>query len=364
MNTNMINKTVCGLLAAGAIVTCSTQAGEINEWLTAKGDVRFRFETIDKDGSETRERFRVRGRLAITGKASEKLKVGLRLASGSDDPVSTNQTLGDGFSSKGLQLDRAFLAYTLGEGASIEAGKIANPFESYKGLVWDSDLNPEGIALSYETDSLRTVLGGFAVEEEKSGDDIYLFGAQAVASAGDEVKGELGVSYYLYSDLQGEGVLVDEEDSFGNNSVEVLDDAGEVTGLNYVSDFSVFELFGKVSTKVADIPVALYADYILNTEADDDTGYLAGITIGKAKAVGSWQFDVNFRNVEADATIGAFSDSDAAGGGTDIETSRFQFKYQLAENLQFAATWFDGEQSANGNGTDYQRGQFDVIAKF
>ena len=101
-----------------------------------------------------------------------------------------------------------------------------------------------------------------------------------------------------------------------------------------------------------------------NTEADDDTGYLAGITIGKAKAVGSWQFDVNFRNVEADATIGAFSDSDAAGGGTDIETSRFQFKYQLAEKLQFAATWFDGEQSANGSGTDYQRGQFDVIAKF
>ena len=51
---------------------------------------------------------------------------------------------------------------------------------------------------------------------------------------------------------------------------------------------------------------------------------MAGATLGKAKDKGSWQFDYNYRDLEADAVVGAFSDSDFAGGGTGAEGHKLQ----------------------------------------
>ena len=72
--------------------------------LSFKGDLRYRFETIqddskkDADGEEyTRERNRIRARLGAEAKVNDNLKAGLELSTGQTDPVSGNQTLGDGF---------------------------------------------------------------------------------------------------------------------------------------------------------------------------------------------------------------------------------------------------------------------------
>ena len=61
-----------------------------------------------------------------------------------------------------------------------------------------------------------------------------------------------------------------------------------------------------------------------NDDADDlDTGYLAGFKLGKAKSKGSWQFQYQYEDLEADATLGAITDSDFMGGGTDGEGHKF-----------------------------------------
>ena len=78
--------------------------------ISLKGDLRLRHEIIDEDAKDTRNRTRLRARLSLQGTVNDEVDVHLRLASGSDDPVSTNQSLDDGFSSKDINLDLAYVA--------------------------------------------------------------------------------------------------------------------------------------------------------------------------------------------------------------------------------------------------------------
>ena len=41
-----------------------------------------------------------------------------------------------------------------------------------------------------------------------------------------------------------------------------------------------------------------------------------GATLNKAKDPGSWQFEYDYRDIQADAVVGKFNDSDFVGGGT------------------------------------------------
>ena len=102
---------------------------------------------IEKGDNDARHRHRIRARVGIYGQVNDFTKVGVQYATGSDDPVSTNQTLDNAFSSKDVRLDMAFLAMSPKKFPcmTITAGKFKNPF--YKAgkseLIWDSDWNPE-----------------------------------------------------------------------------------------------------------------------------------------------------------------------------------------------------------------------------
>jgi Putative porin len=76
------------------------------------GDFRYRYEYID-DGTSAKDRHRsrIRARLGLKAEVNDEWDFGLRVASGTADPVSTNQTLDEAFSSKPLWLDRAYFAY-------------------------------------------------------------------------------------------------------------------------------------------------------------------------------------------------------------------------------------------------------------
>ena len=66
------------------------------------GDFRYRYERIDPEGSDTRSRNRIRARANIRADVADNTEVGFGLATGGEDPVSTNQTLGGGGTSKGV----------------------------------------------------------------------------------------------------------------------------------------------------------------------------------------------------------------------------------------------------------------------
>ena len=77
------------------------------------------------------------------------------------------------------------------------------------------------------------------------------------------------------------------------------------------------------------------------------------------------QASVAYQELQADAVIGTFTDSDFGGGGTDASGFTIKGKYALADNFAFGGTLFLNEvEQAIGNERDYSRIQIDFEFKF
>ncbi len=338
------------------------------------GDFRYRYEMIDEEGSDNRNRNRIRFRVGATAKVSEDVDLGFRLATAEEvsttgshtggDPVSTNQSFDDAFSKKSIWLDLAYFIWHPKDipGLNVIGGKMETPFYRVGGnqLIFDSDLTPEGIAVQYtkpltEQDEVFVNGGGFYVNEVSGGADTSLWGIQGGLKHTFENKSTLtgGASYYSYGNIEGSGPLVGS--GFQGNS-----NAG---GL-YVSDYDIAEVFGEYGFKCGQTPAALFADYAKNTSAStsEDTGWLVGGKIGKCKDPGSWELSYDYRDLEADAVLGAFNDSDFIGGGTNGKGHCFGGKYQLAKNVQANLTYFLDEKGNDNH--NYDRLMLDLLFKF
>jgi hypothetical protein len=361
----------CGCTAL--LITGASAFGE-GDWsdrVTIKGDIRLRYEYIDVDDTrDDRHRGRFRARLSLTGEITETVKAHFRLASGGDDPVSTNQSFDDAFSTKDFGLDRAYVDWAIREDLNLWAGKMKQPFFKLRQLVWDNDLNPEGGALLYRTaatEEIEVYANGsvWVAEERAIGSETTMWGIQAGAKgdATDTIKIGGGLSYYFWDNMKGFETLVNPISGTGNSVVE--DDEG---GTTYVNDYEIFEAFLNLAMapdKIA-VPVDIYADYIINTAADTsgDTGYMIGFQVGKAKEPKSWSVDYNYRDVEADATVGAFIDSDSFGGGTNGEGHRIEGRYAITANVQSALTLFLQIIDPDVTDIDYTRVQADISVRF
>lgn len=341
-------------------VSISTADAAWTDHFKMAGDFRYRYEMADKEGSEERIRHRIRARLAITAKVTDSISVKVRLASGSEDPVSTNQSLDGSFSTKGIHLDRAYVQWKATNALAMKAGKISNPFymPDKSELIWDGDLNPEGIAMGFETQSKVKFYGNLAYlmvdERSSTTDDCYLFGGQiGVKIPMGGAKLNIGGGYYSY--INQEGYPAFEED-FGNT----LDDEG-----NYTMDFTNFEGYIELDAKLGKLPFGLYGHYVVNTEADeDDTGYQFGMSLGKVKDPLSWQLKYSYKEIERDAVVGAFTDSDFIGGGTDGKGHEIQFGLGLAKHTSLGVSYFLNEIGLEGSSTDYDRLMIDLKFKF
>ena len=111
-----------------------------------------RLETDANKDTYTRQRDRIRARLGAEAKCNDNLKAGIELSTGQSDPISGNQTLGDGFGKKDLRLDLAYFDYNfLGDNPNEvhgDRGQDEEPIHHVPDdLVWDGDLTPEGLAV-------------------------------------------------------------------------------------------------------------------------------------------------------------------------------------------------------------------------
>jgi hypothetical protein len=340
------------------------------------GDLRYRHESIDEEGSDRDwdtgvNRHRIRARIKIEGKVNDDTDVIFRLASGTGDPVSTNQTLENSFSQKAIWIDQAYFNWhpAAMKGLNVYGGKMANPFYNVGGnqLIWDGDLNPEGIAAGYvmplgKNNTLHLAGGGFWVDESSGGVDTSLWAIQAYLKHIFEDKSELiaGASHYNYGNIKGRGDLKttwagsSSHDFFGNTT----------SGSMFASDFDLIEGFAEYNFAYRQLPLSVYGNYVKNCGAatSEDTGWLIGCKVNRAKDPGSWEFSYDYRSLQKDAVLGALSDSDFIGGGTDGKGHRFGLMYQLAKNWQFALTYFLNKEGDHN--TDYRRLQADLVFKF
>lgn len=339
-------------MAAEAESAAASRSAEIKDvakgmagggWLdTVKwgGDFRLRSESIMRQPSVDRQRERFRLRFGFTAKPWKPLEVGVQLASGaSGDPLATNQSFGATFDKKAIFIDKAYAKYTpwfdlsgILSGMSFTGGKMDNPFVTIpEGLVWDSDVTPEGVAMQWKDPNplpgLSSILpvkpfiniGAFALSELNGDEgDPGLFGYQGGADIALPMGWGFQPAAAVYNFT---GVKTATANIAGSP-------AGNTTsGGRIVSDFLPVVVQAKLSHP--DIlfgqPVALLADYTHNEDdknadvnVDDDGGYVAGLEIGKVtEKFGSWKAFFFRRRIESDATFGALTDSDFGGGGTN-----------------------------------------------
>ena len=89
-----------------------------------------------------------------------------------------------------------------------------------------------------------------------------------------------------------------------------------------------------------------------------------GATINKAKDPGSWQFEYDYREIQADAVVGQFNDSDFVVGGTGGKGHRFGFSYVLTKNVVPAINYYAAQYWGRNDDKDYGRLQVDIVLKF
>lgn len=362
MKTNTYALIVAVVIAAvGVVLPAETNAqASWTDSIAVKGDVRLRYDMTDEEGELDRDRARFRARLGLTADVNDNVKAVLQFASGGDNPVSTNQSFDGGFSRKDIGLDLAYLDWTPNDNTHVYGGKMKNPLHRAGGhaLVWDNDLNPEGVAVKYATGGFFGTAGLMFVEERSTADDSLLTVVQAGYSfaVADGAKLTAGVGYFSYSDTIGNAPFWDGRAR--GNSVDLNGDL--------VLDYNELEFFAELDMELADLPFKVFVDFVQNSDGGtDDSGYAFGAAIGKAGDPGTWQASWTYQDLEADAVIATFTDSDFGGGGTDSDGHVLRGKYALRDSWALAASLFLNEvDEFAGNPHDYDRLQLDLEFKF
>ena len=339
------------------------------EKLSWKGDFRYRYEHIDQDNKDSRNRSRIRARTSLLAELSDTLEVGVGLATGGDDPVSSNQTIGGGGSSKDIKIDLAYFNWSGLKNTNIIGGKYSNFLvrPAKKGLRWDGDWRPEGLGIVWNNDLFFVQgLGAWLEGDSKNGTE-FAWVAQAGMNFGVGETGNLkfGAGYSVF-DIAGETPLFgDPEDFYGNSFV--CDPGYPVVGTcEFLYDYHNVEAFAEYNFKLGGKSVSLFGNYTVNTDADaDDTAYLFGAKYGSAKDKGDWDITYFYELIEADFTVGLLSDSDFGGGGTDAKGHVFSGTYAFHKAWSFKATYFINTVNlASGDDDDYERLMLDLNFKF
>ena len=363
----MMGRVACFLLLCGVKVSVGlllpSAADAHDSWVESikfKGDIRPRYEVIKEDGEEDRERARFRIRLGVTAEVNDNVDVTIQLATGGDNPISKNQNFDDGFSTKDIGIDLAYADWAPKDILHVYVGKMKNPLHRAgdHALIWDGDFNPEGIALKYESGMFFGTISGFAVEERSDTDDSLLFVFQGGVSFEVSNSNKLigGIGYMDYTNTVGNEPFYDGKRK--GNSVDING--------NLVYEYRQVEVFAEYKTKLGDYPLAFFVNYVENTKVDDyDTGYAVGAKIGKAGKSGTWEGSVAYQELEADAVIATFTDSDWRGGGTDATGFTIKGKYVLADSWNLGVSLFLNEiEKAAAIQRDYKRLQIDLEFKF
>ncbi|MBX8490213.1 putative porin [Pseudomonas cichorii] len=330
-----------------------------------KGDVRVRQENINIDGVNNavdKDRQRIRARLGAYTEINPQVSTGIRIATGgSSDARSTNQDLDGYFVKKDLWLDLGYIDYapTAVKDLHVIGGKMNQPWVSMGDVIWDNDINPEGLATTYKlplggNTELFGSAGYYTLKDNIDGEgtqfrhDLSMYAGQLGArfAPTDDLKVTLGGSIY----------------GFRNDK----DSAALSVNGNTTDQFRLYEGFGQIDISGLGLPLALYGQYVVNNDStdDQDTAWLTGV---KTKVFG-FNLDYNYRDTQRNAVVGAFTDSDFANGTTGSRGHKLKVGYEIDKNFSVGATYFltqaDYATSTSPRDSDVKTLQLDVEAKF
>ena len=319
------------------------------------GDLRIRQENFWKSSPGQRDRSRQRFRLRYGLESTiQDIKVIFKMASGTGEQVSTNQSFDNLSSQKALWIDVASLEWKAFEWMKLSAGRMANPiWRVYSSdVMWDGDYNPEGFAqmFQYKVGERFDVFANFLqmVLDEDTTDtsDQWMFGYQLGSKNKilDELSMDLAGSFYHFK----------YEANVNDFSQVAANEGNSRSGATNIltSSFTIVHLTSQINTKLLGHPVKLQGDYIKNVEsnghlnsniASDQAGYQFGTIFGKAGAAKTWEVAYFYKYLELNATIADISDSDFGDGGTNRKGHIFWVSYAPRDYLTVTAKYSNTE---------------------
>lgn len=375
---------------------------ENNADLIVPGSTQLLNRTVDT------HQLRYRVRVSAKAQVNNQTEVGIRLATGNEDnPISTNDTLGDYLNKDTLTFDLAYLKITPIPETSTWAGKLdfwggrlPNPFLATD-LVWDNDVNFEGLATTMEV-PFNTRLSGFLNAGAFPLDDIdfsskdkWLLGGQLGMNytPRPKITYTLAMAYYDYenikgernpnSHVQGEGINDFTAPRFrqlGNTlfDINAFNPAPEFIAL--AADYKELNVTGKVDIGLFDpIYISFLADFVKNigynsTEVNaltglsipqEDIGYMVSTTVGypQIQKLLDWQVALFYKYLEADAVLDAFTDSDFHLGGTNAKGWGLSGQLGILDNVWLRASWMSSEE-ISGPPISVDTFQIDINSRF
>jgi hypothetical protein len=351
------------------------------------GDVRLRYEyrggrtpSDDPDHPNDwleRERERYRLRFGLRGTLLDDWFFGVRLET-NPSARSTNVTFGDDTStsspggggpfakgSDGIFVGQAYGGYKGFPGFIFTGGRMPNPFVKTL-LVWDDDINPEGLAEQWKhTFTIGDGAAAAPVSYNKEGKnvtppplpepflkiDVFANFAQFVYDDSNP-ENPIGARSTTMRPIGGETQLVPNHDAFllgwqvgakfdfphlfyfqlaptlynytGNGDTFNIhfsgDPGGNQTGIN---SLLVFDMPAEIGWKIGKIPMRIFGDFAVNLEADDRAGaaahpdkggdryaYQIGLGVGQLRKKRDWQIDAWWQHTDQYALDPNLVDSD------------------------------------------------------
>jgi hypothetical protein len=333
------------------------------------GDLRFRYQTENRedDNNDARERGRFRLRLGAETKLVDEVKVGFGVASGSGDPRSTNQTFDNTFDKDNINIDYAFAEYTPVKWFSLMGGKFHNPIYRPSDLLWDSDITPEGAAtkLDYKVMSELDLLfntGFFILDERSSDNDPWMVALQPGLNwkVTKDLNLKLTFAYYLFGGMKDNTLdfSAGTNTRLANGTLEFDYDAPALSGeIGYKNPFG-FNF----------IPyLGLFGEYVNNPDpSDDNQGFIAGLRVGHTsmKKFGDWFFEYSYRKLEKDAWPDVFPDSDFYGGATNVKGHEAIFNFGMWKNIWLSLDYYNSQKIIGDPKQTENLAQVDLNLKF
>lgn len=354
--------------AAIALPISSTLKAPEMKW---NGDIRLREQLEKADDGEARSSTRIRVRFGVGILLQEDLRVEIRLASAKSNR-STNQSLGDsseaGARRRFVGIDLAYAEYTPVKFAKLYVGRHPQvhfrPGDSQ--LILDDDMTLEGAAITTEHEfiphwSAFGSLGSAYIREnydnyysEDMADNMLNYGQAGILWAKGSRKARVGGGFFNFTSVRGRNFADLALGGKANGNSE--DTAGVVK-----SPFLPRQYFIDWREKFGATDVVLFYENIENPETSDpNRAFWTGVSVGGK----SWDTQLAYSEVESDAVLAMFTNSDFGNGTSDLKGWVGAARWKFMKNMNVRFTQMVARTDMSGLNKEYRRSHLDLSASF
>ncbi len=354
------------------LFSVSVKAQDTAKKLKLSADVRFRTE-LDRNSMKTsgelrndRDRFRYRMRFGFKYMLNDMFEFGARIRSGNPlNQQSPHVTLGKEFHSDAFSIDKAYIKTKFSNGLWLWGGKNSMPFWEQNELLWDGDVNPEGIAMG----------GKFAIGENAKLVPVigYFIAGHAGKSFGDD--NTLTLAQLKYDSKLGSNNLVLSSGIILGNDIPNKPDGTHT----FVQDYKIWAT--SLQFKLKNVGLTFGVDYFKNLQdysgndniadvfEDQTAGYVASLKY----SINKFQLGYYYAHIEKYAVVDFLAQDDWMRWGNSNYTRssnfgghEFRVKYKFTNkfNTVLRAYFIEGLKSTTENLETGTRIRLDFNIKF